>query len=52
MNRKLRMVLNNFDKAAQPSDCVEILSEKNVKRARRFLATFPEYSVTPLRRLE
>ena len=51
MNRSLRMVLNQYDKVADPSACVEIMSEANVKRARRFLATFPEYSVTPLRRL-
>lgn len=52
MNRKLRMVQNHFDRAADPSECVEILSEENVKRARRFVATFPEYEVTPLRRLQ
>lgn len=51
MNRKLRMVPNQFTKNDDPAACVEILSENNVKRARRFLATFPEYSVTPLRRL-
>ena len=51
MNRKLRMVKNQFEKNPDPADCVEILSEENVKRARRFVATFPEYDVTPLRRL-
>lgn len=52
MNRKLRMVLNRFEKAQEPGQSVEIMSEENVKRARRFVATFPEYSVTPLRRLK
>lgn len=52
MNRKLRMVKNQFTKNDDPAQCVEILSEDNVKRARRFVATFPEYSVTPLRRLK
>lgn len=51
MNRKLRMVKNQFDRQEDPAQCVEILSEENVKRARRFVATFPEYDVTPLRRL-
>ncbi|PKK40520.1 Diaminopropionate ammonia-lyase [Clostridiaceae bacterium JG1575] len=52
MNRKLRMVLNGFPKEEDRGRYVEILSQKEVQRARRFVSSFPEYQETPLVNLE
>lgn len=52
MNRKLRMVANTYLKNEDPREVVSEFTIDKIKRARRFISTFPEYSVTPLHELK
>lgn len=52
MNRKLRMVPNTYLKNEDPREVVSEFTIEKIERARKFIATFPEYSVTPLHELK
>lgn len=52
MNRKLRMVPNTYTKNPNPREVVSQFSLEKIQRARKFVATFPDYSVTPLHELK
>lgn len=52
MHRKLRMAPNTYLKNEDPRDVVQEFSLEKIQRARRFIQTFPEYHVTPLRDLK
>ncbi len=51
MNKKLRMLPNNFEKSKDPESTLKLMSVEEVEKARKFHESFPEYKVTPLRSL-
>ncbi|WP_293723008.1 diaminopropionate ammonia-lyase [uncultured Cetobacterium sp.] len=52
MKSKIKYVFNEIEKESNFENCLDILREKEVKKAKKFHSSFPQYEVTPLAKLD